>query len=130
MEVEGRDRVLGKLLDSVRAIRRSLTLAVAQSFALRQTTLEISCDKLGVPSTLVRFPSLQPATLRGGVLAFDVSPDGARVAVGGQGGSLRVKATASSKETVCKGHVGDVTVVKFVSSCLNAEAALRLGGAD
>lgn len=83
----------------------------------RKTTLSVSCPALSIPPTPIHFASATPHTLKGGIDALAISPDGKRFVVGGKDGLMRVGelGSANGKVTSLKGHVADITAVKFVS---------------
>lgn len=83
--------------------------------------MRIACAALEIPATPVHFPLAVPAQLRGGVDAFDVSPNGERVVVGGKDGAVRVVELRSGKAVELRGHVGDVRDVAFVSTRSNGQ---------
>ncbi|ORY55165.1 WD40-repeat-containing domain protein [Leucosporidium creatinivorum] len=96
-----------------------------------QHSLRIACPTLKIPPTEVLFPSSAPVSLRGGVQKLAVAPDGRRVVVGGAGGAIRCRTLVgegAGREISLKGHVGDVTAIKFFpSSEVVLTASLDMG---
>lgn len=85
---------------------------------LRQSELAISCDNLSIPSTPVHFPISTLYTLKGGIDALAISPNGQSFLVGGKDSKVRVGSVSGEKVVELRGHVGDVTSVAWVRPSL------------
>ncbi|SCZ96088.1 BZ3500_MvSof-1268-A1-R1_Chr8-1g09995 [Microbotryum saponariae] len=90
----------------------------------KTTTLECSCEQLAIPPTLVHFPLRTDRLANfGPVNSLDIAPDGSRYVVGGDNGLVRVvelspshSSTQAPRQIALKGHLADLTVVRFFPS--------------